>query len=162
MYAERFVGTVQRLASVDVGAVADWIGAIDFADWPQQHVTQAGQLCPAMVTDPHWHGFKARTDGLVAQLMGHWPGCIDYNRLLSVVMPGDSIAPHVDAQGEAWRARVHVPLVAETEGAEFRVAGATHHLRLGMAYLVNTLVTHSVVNYAKSPRIHFMFDVRLI
>lgn len=158
---ERFAGTVQPLAHLDIDALACWIGAIDFADWPQQHRTQEHQLCPAMVTDPLWHGFKAATDGIVAGLMGHFPGCIDYNRLLSVVMPGDDIRTHVDNQPEKWLVRVHVPLLAETEGAEFRVAGEAHNLRPGTAYLVNTLVPHGVVNYGKAPRVHFMFDVRL-
>lgn len=162
MATARFKGTVQRLKGVDCGALAAWIGAISYEDWPQQlPLTQPPQLYPAMVSDPEWHGFKARTDGLVGNLMADYPDCAAYNRLLSVVMPGDSIRPHVDEQPASWRFRIHAPLLADGQ-AVFRVGGDEHNLTVGNAYLVNTLVEHEVRNPSASPRVHFMFDVRLI
>lgn len=155
----RFAGTVKVLTPIAVDSVAGWITAIPFGAWHQQHPTQPNQLRPAMMTDPDWHGFKAETDGLAQELMAHFPGCVADQRMLSVVMPGDSIPPHVDEQPESWKARVHVPLQGD-EDAKFIVSGETHYLRPGLAYLVNTLTVHSVTNNGATPRIHFMFDVR--
>lgn len=156
---QRFAGTVNMLTPIDVGDLAAWIGAIPFSDWHQQGRTQPHQLRPSMMTDPAWHGFGARTDGIVGELMRHFPGCAAYQRMLSVVMPGDAIPSHIDRQPDAWLARVHVPLLAGDEPV-FHVGGEPHNLRPGYAYLVNTLLEHGVTNEGAIPRIHFMFDVR--
>lgn len=155
----RFTGTVATLAPVDVADLSQWIAAIDFSDWHQQSPTQKNQLRPAMMTDHTWHGFRERTDALVVDLMGRFPRCRDDQRMLSVVMPGDTIPMHVDEQPDNWVARVHVPLIGDPN-AVFCVSGEDHTMAVGYAYLVNTLAPHGVRNEGASPRIHFMFDVR--
>lgn len=155
----RFTGTVRAFTTVDVADLAKWIASIDFSEWHQQHRTQPDQLRPAMMTDLEWHGFKEQTDGLVTKVLEQLPGCSAYQRMLSVVMPGDNIPVHTDEQDAAWLARVHVPLTANDQ-ALFVVNGEEHNLKVGQAYLVNTLSPHGVVNAGATPRVHFMFDVR--
>lgn len=156
---QRFAGTVKHLATVDVDALVQWITAIPFSDWHQQHPTQKGQLRPAMMSDSQWFGLMAESDPVVAQIMQHIPGCTDYQRMVSVVMPGDKIPLHRDEQADYWIARVHVPLQAD-DRAIFHVGGEEHTLMVGNAYLVNTLAVHGVTNTGTLSRIHFMFDVR--
>jgi hypothetical protein len=152
------------LARVDVADLAAWIASIDFALWPQQHRVDE-RLRPAMVKDLGWQGFGERTDALVRHL-GHavlhlykCQGGDADNRMLSVVMPGHSIPPHVDEQQPNWLTRVHVPLQTNPK-AVMVLAGEEQHLEVGAAYLIDTRVEHAIRNDGPTPRIHFMFDVR--
>lgn len=154
---ERFTGTCEWLADVAAQPVIDWITAIDFADWPQQHRIDH-QLRPAMVSDFAWHEFGAASHGLIAHLAGQFGWGQTRQRMLSVVMPGHSIPPHTDEQGPEWKYRVHVPLTTNDQ-SQFIVGGVAHHMKIGSAYRVNTLAEHSVTNDGQTPRIHFMFDV---
>jgi hypothetical protein len=156
--SHRWGGTCEPLASVDVASLVDWITTIDFMEWPQQRQRYGQGLRPAMVSDLAWHGFGKRTDALVAGLMAGFPGQGAFQRMLSVVMPGHEIKPHVDLQGSQWHCRVHVPLTTNSRSL-FIVGGTEHGLEVGMAYKVNTEVVHSVTNDGPTPRIHFMFDV---
>ena len=144
--------------AVDARAAADWIAAIDFADWPQQNRLADGQVRPAMVTDLSWHGFGAATDGLLCECLKQFPGCVGLDRMLSAVMPGHDIPPHTDNQNERWVCRVHVPLLTNPQ-AFFVVEDKPYHLEVGKAYLVDTRRMHAVINGGTTPRIHFMFDV---
>lgn len=152
----RFTGAVAWLASIDIADLSAWLLPIPFEDWPQQSLRE---LKPAMVNDPEWHGFGAQAAPTVATLMGHFPGCKATQPMLSVVMPGHAIEPHVDHQGPKWLCRVHVPLT--TNPRSFFIVGGSHHLLApGHAYRVNTEAEHAVTNGGISPRIHFMFDVQ--
>lgn len=154
----RFTGACEPFAAVDAAELVAWVQAIDFAAWPQQRRLDDGQIRPSMVTDMAWHGFGDRAEAVVAALMAYFPGCSAYQRMLSVVMPGHSIEPHVDSQAPYWLCRVHVPIT--TNGlSRFIVAGRHYAMAVGMAYRVNTEVEHSVANAGTTPRIHFMFDV---
>lgn len=159
MSPQRFTGSVEPIASIDPSALQRWLAAIPLTDWPQQN--KPGEpLKPAMVSDSAWHGFSEVSEPIVRELMGgYFQGCREYQRMLSVVMSGDEIAPHVDQQGAHWLARVHVPLQAN-DLSLFIVDGKSHHLDVGMAYRVNTLAVHGVINRGVSPRVHFMFDVK--
>lgn len=150
---ERFTGTVARIGEVEVGGLVDWITAIPFEDWPQQTPID-DQLRPAMVKDPTWHGFANAVSGVVAVLSDH-PVT---NVMLTVVMPGHDIPPHVDQQPAHWLARVHVPLTSNNE-SQFMVGGEHHHMEIGSAYIVNTTVEHAVRNDGTTPRIHLMWDL---
>lgn len=129
--------------------------AIPLTEWPQQHLTI---LKPAMQTDLKWHDFGTRTDKIVQQCLNAYTGS-DYQRMLSVVMPGFDIEPHKDQQAPYWKARIHIPLQTNSQ-SEFFVDGLSYQMKVGTAYLVNTLKEHSVVNNGNEPRIHFMFDVK--
>lgn len=148
----------EDLGPVNASDLVDWIAAIPFEDWPQQHRLDDGQIRPAMVTDLAWHGFGDHVDAIVASLMQGFPGCAAYQRMLSVVMPGHAIAPHRDLQAKTWRCRVHVPLISN-DRSKFIVEGWAYELRPGFAYKVNTEAVHGVTNDGETPRIHFMFDV---
>lgn len=150
---------VEPFASVDVADLVSWVGGVPFSEWPQQHPLHDGQLRPAMVSDPAWHGFKERVSPLVSQLMGSFPGADADTFLLSVVMPGHSIEPHKDLQSPRWQCRVHVPLTSN-EGSAFIMEGKVYWMEVGTAYAVNTEREHAVTNDGETPRIHFMFDVR--
>lgn len=155
---ERYTGSCEKLASVEVEGIAHWIKAIPFSAWPQQRPVDS-QLRPAMVTDTAWHGFGNEVHDLVTGLMNNFPECAPYQRMLSVVMPGHSIEPHHDAQGPDWICRVHVPLQSNSQ-AFTTMLGKDINLKVGSAYKLNTEETHSIRNGGKTPRIHFMFDVR--
>lgn len=112
-----------------------------------------------MVTDPKWFGFGEVAKPTVREIMLLFPGCAPYQQMLSCVMPGHSIEPHVDEQAPHWCCRIHVPLQSNAESV-FTVGGENHSLVPGNAYRVNTRAEHSVANNGDTPRIHFMFDVR--
>jgi hypothetical protein len=154
---KRFTGGVERLMAVDARQMTDWILAIPFEAWPQQPPSPRG-LKPAM-THGDWLGFEAQWRPMVDVLMPHFPGCQAYQQMLSVVMPGDDIPPHRDQQPDNWITRVHVPLTSNDK-SQFIVDGKPVRMEPGVAYLVNTLAEHAVVNDGPTPRIHFMFDVR--
>lgn len=153
----RFAGTVERLGPVDAGPVIAWITAIPLEVWPQQHRI-GGQLRPAMVNSPTWQGFYAQTDALVQTITALVPaGLRPGARMLSVVMPGHAIAPHVDRQAPTWWGRVHVPLTTDP-ASTFVVGGVAHRLDVGQAYVMNTKAEHSMSNEGRVPRIHCMVD----
>lgn len=154
----RFAGGCELIAPVDVDDLAGWVLAIPFEEWPQQHRLGDGNIRPAMVTDLAWHGFGEEIADCVADLMHHFPRCVSYQKMLSVVMPGHAIAPHHDGQSKSWLCRVHVPLTTNDRSL-FIVSGQSFNLSPGFAYRVNTEAEHSVTNDGDTPRIHFMFDV---
>lgn len=148
-----------RLGSIDHKPLADWITSIPLEDWPQQNRID-DQIRPSMVTDTNWHGFGTRTDDLVRELCGrHFVGLIPYQRMLSVVMPGHSIAPHIDEQGKDWVCRVHVPLTSNDKSF-FWVEDGAYRFPPGSAYRVDTTKRHAVTNDGDCPRIHLMFDIK--
>jgi hypothetical protein len=155
--AERFTGTVRRLSPVDEAPLRDWITAIPFSEWPQQAPIDY-HLRPAMVNDPNWHAFGAKSNRLVREILRWTTGGIALGRLLSVVMPGHTIPPHVDKVAPGWWGRVHVPLT-DAPLSRFLVGGEAHHLEPGWAYLVNITAEHSVENPDPAPRVHFMVDI---
>lgn len=152
----RFTGTVEYLADVDAGPTVAWIAAIPLQDWHQQSRTE---LRPAMMTDLAWHGFGEIVAPVVNEIMEHFPGCRADQRMLSAVMPGHFIEPHTDSQPANWLCRVHVPLISNDESS-FIVGDKAHHLEPGKAYRVNTEAVHLVENAGKTPRVHFMFDIK--
>jgi hypothetical protein len=152
--------TVEELASVSVAPMVKWIKAIPFEEWPQQSRLEDGKLRPSMVTSLEWHGFGRMASDLIA-LLGYeddWTGNV-YQPMLSVVMPGHSIEPHRDQQPDYWKYRVHVPLWTNSKSFT-HVGKEKHHLVVGKAYKVNTREIHSITNDGRTPRIHFMFDVK--
>jgi hypothetical protein len=159
----RFLGTVEEICLLDpvkLMALVAWIRAIPFEEWNQQKPHGALPLKPAMMSNRTWHGFGEASDPVVHDVLErHYPGCIAQQAMLSVVMPGDHIPPHVDHQCPEWVERVHIPLT--TNGVcSFVCGGVEHYLEVGKAYRVNTEAIHAVYNRGSSPRVHFMFDVR--
>ena len=155
----RFTGTVARLGAVDVAPLVAWVTAIPWEAWPQQSRLADGQIRPAMVNDPAWHGLADVTTSVVKSIQAWVPRRTRPTlRMVSVVMPGHEIPPHVDKHAMRWWGRVHVPLVTDPASV-FCVGGETHHLEVGAAYAVNTQREHSVSNMAgTSPRVHLMVD----
>lgn len=148
---------ISILKAVDVSHLTDWIILIPFEDWPQQHRLADGLIRPAMVTDLAWHGFGKITESLVQDCLP--PGCAAFERMLSVVMPGHHIPPHVDRQNKRWRCRIHVPLLTNPQ-ALFISDGKAYQLEVGKAYCIDTTKVHEVRNNGAGPRIHLIFDVQ--
>lgn len=151
-----WVGTCEGLANVDHGVMTNWITAIPFSEWPQQHQVD-DQLRPAMQSDPSWHGFGAVYHSIDKQLADHLREFKISNRMLSVVMPGHTITKHKDTLGPEWAFRVHVPLITNL-ASKFAIEGLEYQMVAGWAYKVNISREHWVFNYGCVPRIHFMFD----
>lgn len=161
MLGNRFHGSVEALGPVECADMAAWIAAIPYEEWPQQPRREDGRLRPSMVTDLDWHGFGKQSGHVVGPLMdAYFENCIAYQRMLSVVMPGHNIPPHCDEQAPYWLCRVHVPLLTNFD-SRFIVRGDSYSLKPGTAYLVNTEVEHAVTNDGETPRVHFMFDIRV-
>jgi hypothetical protein len=157
--AERYEGTVEFLTDADVQPLVDWITAIPFEDWPQQPRLEDGGIRPAMVGDPIWHGMGEIAQPYIDQVLALFPaGCTTAKLMVSVVMPGHAIQPHIDAQPPYWLCRVHFPLTTNEE-SRFIVGAEHHYMDVGNTYRVNTEVEHSVENAGSTPRIHLMFDV---
>lgn len=156
---KRFTGTVEHLGPVDVASVQAWLSAIPWEAWPQQDRLPDGKIRPAMVNDPAWHDFHAMTTSAVKQAQGYVPRFTKPGqRLLSVVMPGHAIPPHVDKHARAWWGRIHMPLASDP-ASRFLVGGESHHLDVGQCYVVNTVAEHSVSNEAGTvPRVHLVVD----
>ncbi len=146
-------------ATVNIGLVARWVSSIPFEDWPQQHRLDDGELRPAMMSDLAWHGFGEITDGLEREIMAHFEGWQSSWRTLSVVMPGHAIPSHTDAQRDDWLTRVHVPLLSNPS-ALFLSENSCHRLIPGMAYKIDTRLSHGVANGGSTPRVHFFLDIR--
>jgi len=162
---------LRELGEVDEGdlrPVINWLLAIPLSSWPKQ---SSGH--PAMINDIEWpglvqsmtpHGLGDITNDLVGVLTKRLASRLvargtNYQRMLSVVMPGESIPEHADRQEPGWLTRVHVPLLTNPH-AVFAIDGEANHLEVGRAYLVDTTVMHSVSNGGITSRVHFMFDVR--
>lgn len=159
MNSDRFTGTVEYLADADVQPLVAWITAIPFEDWPQQPRLADGGLRPAMVSDPAWHGMEQIAQPYIDQVLALFPAGSRAERLMvSVVMPGHAIQPHIDAQPPYWLCRVHLPLTTNEE-SRFVVGAEHQQMAVGSVYRVNTEVEHSVENAGSTPRIHLMFDV---
>lgn len=156
MYLTRFTGTVDRLMDIDETDASGWIADIPLEDWPQQ--TRA-KIKPAMVSDPDWHGYGGIVQPLIDKVLALFPGAYADTRLLSAIMPGETIRQHVDGQPAHWLTRVHVPLLTNPESWH-EVGGERFHMEVGAAYRFNTLASHGAENHGETPRIHFMFDVK--
>jgi hypothetical protein len=154
-----FTGTVERLGAVTVAPLVAWITAIPWDAWPQQDRLADGQIRPAMVNDPAWHGLGAVTTPVVKEIQAWMPRFTrPALRMVSVVMPGHEIPAHVDKHSPRWYGRVHVPLTTDPASV-FLVGGESHHLDVGTAYCVNTRAAHSVSNAAgEVPRVHLVVD----
>lgn len=155
----RFAGYCEEMGrGLDTAPFRKWIEAIPFADWPQQHPSQMGQLRPAMVNDRQWHSFGDQAIEFLAHInfadlcSGQWG-----NPMLSVVMPGDFIGSHTDKQGPDWNYRVHFPITSNSHCAIFM--DRSYHLQVGCAYRLNTERKHAIFNHGDTPRIHLMIDI---
>jgi len=148
------IWTIEELGAVDASDMIHWIKLIDLEDWPQQSRTE---LKPAMVSNLEWREFGTMMWPIVQEL--GFNSANTYQHMLSVVMPGHDIPPHKDQQADYWKFRVHVPLLGNKESFTVMDDGK-HFMEVGKAYKVNVKATHSVYNDGKTPRIHFMFDVR--
>jgi hypothetical protein len=73
--------------------------------------------------------------------------------------PGQIHPEHTDEQNDAWITRIHAPLITN-ERVFVRMADGDHYLKVGSAYQFNTLAWHGVYNLGKTPRVHFVLDVR--
>lgn len=139
-----------------------WCRCIPLSNWPQQ-----SNGLPAMVNKPEWFGFYQATNLLLAYLTDHiLPESIKAQwgqRMLSVVMPGESIPWHRDEQPPNWLCRLHIPLQTDHLAVfctQVEGQGRVTTMREGVVYAVDTLAEHCVANHSPStPRIHFMVDI---
>lgn len=145
-------------AVLDIARAAQWLGGVEFADWPQQHRLADGAIRPSMATDLAWKDFGENTETVALAVMQEFAGCKAAWRALSVVMPGHSIPTHQDQQPDYWLCRVHVPLMTN-DYALFIVNDLAYNMKLGQAYRVDTREHHSVVNAGPTPRVHLMIDI---
>jgi|SRR5450631_2447814 len=152
--------TLEKICNVGVSNIADWVKVIPIEDWPQQSKCDE-QLRPAMVTDLKWHNFGNKVQPCINDVMTNFSHNAAYNYLLSIIMPKHVIDPHIDEQPVSWVCRIHVPLITNVE-CLFGIGDEVHHLRVGCAYAVNTRKEHMIINGGDEPRIHLMFDVKLL
>ena len=74
------------------------------------------------------------------------------------LLAGTNITPHYDSHPSfAIAHRIHVP-ICTNHRVRFMIDGRPYQLKVGEAYEVNNLQTHSVMNRGKEDRITFIFD----
>ncbi len=79
--------------------------------------------------------------------------------MLARLAAGYGIDPHIDGRGpNLYTHKIHIPLQT-SEGATFTVGDDTFHLREGVAYEVNNIRSHSVMNAGEVDRTHLIFEV---
>lgn len=154
----RFKGHCEKICGdIDVTPLSRWLALIPFEDWPQQQKL-FGELRPAAIIDPGWHGFGILAAAFVGRL--NHPGLAGklwVNPMLSVVMPNHFIPSHKDKQPLDWAYRIHFPLTTNKDC--LLIMNKSYHLEVGKAYKVNIEREHAIINNGSVPRIHFMIDV---
>ena len=143
---ERFMGTIEPFADVDVSDLAAWLRAIPVAEWPQ-------------MADPAWRGCGDRCRPLADALMAEFPGCAISGLGLFLLAPGQVHPAHRDEQALDWVTRVHVPIVTNAQ-ATVTTDDGEFHMEVGKAYRFNTWATHAVANHGTTPRVHLVFDIK--
>lgn len=142
---ERFTGTIEKLCDVDVKRYVKFVLGIPQSDWPK-------------LTDPAKCGWAEEFQPLTERLMGYFPDCVSAVGLWYMA-PGQVHPAHTDEQDHKWRVRLHVPIITNL-GVIFTMDDGEHHMKVGSAYQFNTLARHAVENRGKTPRLHFVMDVR--
>lgn len=143
---ERFTGTIEPFAEVDVGALIDWLLDIPVTDWPK-------------TADASWQGWGDKFEPIARDLMAQfYPDCTMAGIGMFVLEPGQTHPAHRDVQPTNWITRVHVPIVTNEDATTIMDDGA-HYMEVGTAYRFNTLATHAVFNYGSTYRAHLVFDV---
>ena len=158
---ERWRGRCEPLCEVDVSIIAAWIGAIPLSEWPQQSRISVDSPYPAMVgTHRDWHGIGEMVKPLVDLVMAHFPDGRQGHSMFSLLIPGQKIEAHDDVQSEAWRARIHIPILTN-DRATFRYTDSKEIflMPVGFAYLFNPEIEHRIENNGETDRVHFFFDI---
>lgn len=79
--------------------------------------------------------------------------------MLARLKAGSVIDRHIDGRGSNLHThKIHIPLQTNPK-ALFSVKDVTQHLEEGIAYEVNNVKLHGVVNKGEEDRIHFIFEV---
>lgn len=146
--AVRFTGTVEPFATLDVKHFVRWLDKrIPPHDWPK-------------MSDAAYMGWGEMFQPIADTLVRHYYHSCSVSGIgMFTLDPGVIHPAHADVQTPDWMVRVHVPIVTNP-GAVIVMGDGEHHLQVGKAYRMNTLATHAVENRGKTPRLHFIFDVK--
>lgn len=69
------------------------------------------------------------------------------------------ISVHRDGEGShLYTHKIHIPLQTSPT-VRFQLAEKQFHLRQGMAYEVNNIISHGVINQSDQDRVHLIFEV---
>lgn len=140
------MSAIEKLADVEVGALAAWVAGIDPGDF-------------RMFADPAWNGCAERFGPLAEAIVAeHFPGCKVAGVGLFVLAPGQVHPAHRDEQPPEWVTRLHVPLLTSPLAVAIVDEGEMH-LAVGCAYTFDTRETHAVANRGETPRVHLVCDV---
>jgi len=78
--------------------------------------------------------------------------------MLAKLKAGHSIDQHTDGLREHYYLhKIHIP-IQTSESVEFNIKKDTFYLKEGIAYEVNNIVSHSVINKGEQDRIHLIFE----
>ena len=122
----------------------------DGAGWPAISVTRES-------------GWDLLAEGAVPVVQGiitrHYaPGGTIIRAMAAKLLPGEVISPHHDSHPSfAFGHRIHVPITTNPR-VRFMIDGRPYQFRVGEAYEINNLLTHSVMNKGAEGRITFIFD----
>ena len=150
---------VEFLAKVNISSIVEWLALIDFTEWPQMQDMERKGTKPEMVimvADTTWHNFGEVVKPVIDSLTP--TECTAVNPMLSLIMPGYSIRPHVDEQPPYWCYRIHVPLITNPD-AIFIADNENYYMTAGSAYKIDTRAVHQIINNGITPRIHLMWDI---
>lgn len=172
-----FPGNFRLRGIVDVAPLAIMVNAFDDTDWHRDDFRQrhypvhAPTQSIALVYDEDFRYSKPSRQpvldtlqpvvepvlGAIATAFAPSTGYL-LRMLLTRMMPGTEILPHID-KGASLRLvhRLHIA-VATNVDARFCVEDETRNLKPGEIWEINNCRRHGVVNAGDTPRIHLIVD----
>lgn len=79
--------------------------------------------------------------------------------MLSKLVPGQFIEPHLDAHDSRCEFRVHIPITTNDQ-CLFCVEDEVFHMKRDNAYEINPTKRHFTFNYGNTDRVHLIFNMR--
>ena len=172
--------TVKELGKVDISSIQADILNLSQEDWDKydrlkpngfgvfsrttQHivfkfVTDYREPFPAIVEYPIWKEWQHKLEPImraVVEPYGYLENTIG-KVMLAKLIAGGKIGVHKDNVVESlYPLKIHVPIATNPDVKMF-VADKTYHFKVGEAYEMNNMATHSVSNDGDSDRIHLIF-----
>lgn len=110
---------------------------------------------------PFWSVWRPLLEPILHQVSGHY-GMVkpEFPKvMLARLKAGAVIDKHVDGAGSNLVThKIHVPLVTNS-GVWFEVGDARFQLETDIAYELNNVRPHGVVNHGNADRIHLIFEI---
>ncbi|MGB0525423.1 MAG: aspartyl/asparaginyl beta-hydroxylase domain-containing protein [Flammeovirgaceae bacterium] len=176
---EKKTTSVRCLGKVDISTIKPLILNLSEAVWSAedkrkmnnsnclhhtQHIILRAQTSlehsKSYVERPHWKFWEAKLMPVIQQAVAPY----EYEKgtvpkaLFAKLLHGYDIDAHIDTPPRNRQIhKIHVPIQTNPD-VTFSVGGASFHMKVGYAYEVNNIASHSVSNKGDIDRVHFIFE----